>query len=206
MAEGELSTVFNRRHVLYIVWTFIRILFSGNTHYIFSSSTHISFFNMTSKNSYRIASIPGDGIGPEVVSATIQVIEKLAKTLGTFNIDFEHIPWGTEYYKQTGRYVSEGYLDTLRQYDAILFGSVGSPGMYSILYSIMPTTRQVNSNINNNRCPRSHLTLGSSPRPARPTPTIRQRPTSPHLPRNQMPPQHSNQRHRLDARTRELRR
>ncbi|CAG8261033.1 unnamed protein product [Penicillium salamii] len=82
---------------------------------------------MSSIKSYRIASIPGDGIGPEVVSATIQVVEKLAKTLGTFNIDFDHIPWGTAYYKETGKYVSEDCLDTLRKYDAGLFGAVGAP-------------------------------------------------------------------------------
>lgn len=99
---------------------------------------------MASKNSYRIASIPGDGIGVEVVSATIQVVEKLAKTLGTFNINFEHIPWGTAYYKQTGRYVSEDYLDTLRQYNAILFGAVGAPGMFSILHTLCQTTELVN--------------------------------------------------------------
>lgn len=101
---------------------------------------------MASNNSYRIASIPGDGIGIEVVNATIQVIEKLAKTLGTFNINFEHIPWGTAYYKQTGRYLSEDYLDALRQYDAILFGAVGSPGTVSMLHSIIPNapTRLVN--------------------------------------------------------------
>lgn len=79
--------------------------------------------------SYKIASIPGDGIGPEVVSAAIQVVEKLAKTLGTFNIDFTHIPWGTEYYKQNGRYVSEDALETLRKFDAGIFGAVGAPGM-----------------------------------------------------------------------------
>lgn len=159
---------------------------------------------MASINSYRIASIPGDGIGIEVVSATIQVIEKLAKTLGTFNINFEHTPWGTAYYKQTGRYVSEGYLDTLRQYDAILFGAVGAPGMFSILHTLYQTTGLANGNTNITRCTRSHLTLGPTPRPPRPTPTIRQRPPSPNLPRNQMPPQHGNKRHRLDARTREL--
>ncbi|KAE8353152.1 fungal-specific transcription factor [Aspergillus coremiiformis] len=76
---------------------------------------------------YRIASIPGDGIGIEVVAATIQVVEKLAKTLGTFNIEFTHIPWGTAYYKEHGRYVSEGCLDTLRKFDAGLFGAVGAP-------------------------------------------------------------------------------
>lgn len=83
----------------------------------------------TETTTYRIASIPGDGIGEEVVRATIEVINKLAQTLNTFNIEFTHLPWGTEYYKQHGRYVSEGYLDTLRQFDAGLFGSVGHPGM-----------------------------------------------------------------------------
>ena len=79
---------------------------------------------------YRIASIPGDGIGTEVVAATIQVIQKLAQSLGTFHIDFTHLPWGSEYYKQHGRYVSEGHLDILRQFDATLFGAVGAPGTY----------------------------------------------------------------------------
>ena len=85
---------------------------------------------MTASNShsYRIASIPADGIGPEVVSATIEVVQKLSKTLGTFAVDFTHIPWGTDYYKKNGRYVSEDVLDTLRGYDAALFGSVGAPG------------------------------------------------------------------------------
>ncbi|GAQ33418.1 hypothetical protein AtubIFM56815_003272 [Aspergillus tubingensis] len=81
----------------------------------------------TEKPTYRIASIPGDGIGEEVVRATIEVVNKLAQTLNTFNIEFTHLPWGTEYYKQHGRYVSEGYLDTLRKFDAGLFGSVGHP-------------------------------------------------------------------------------
>lgn len=79
-------------------------------------------------HNYRIASIPADGIGPEVVSSAIEVVEKLAKTLKTFKIEFTHIPWGTAYYKKTGRYVDENVLDTLRGYDASLFGSVGAPG------------------------------------------------------------------------------
>ncbi|KAE8396589.1 fungal-specific transcription factor [Aspergillus alliaceus] len=82
---------------------------------------------VSQKPSYRIASIPGDGIGIEVVQATIQVVEKLAKTLGTFDIEFAHIPWGTAYYKEHGRYVSEDCLDTLRKFDAGLFGAVGAP-------------------------------------------------------------------------------
>lgn len=77
---------------------------------------------------YSIASIPGDGIGPEVISATISVLQQLSKTLGTFNIDFTHLPWGTNYYKANGRYLPEDGLDTLRKFDAGLFGAVGDPG------------------------------------------------------------------------------
>ena len=94
--------------------------------------------------SYNIASIPGDGIGPEVVSATIQVVEKLAKTLGTFDINFTHIPWGTAYYKETGRYVSEDALDTLRKFDACIFGAVGAPGTR---HNHSPPTMEIFSNL-----------------------------------------------------------
>jgi tartrate dehydrogenase len=79
------------------------------------------------KSHYRIASIPGDGIGPEVVSAAIQVLTTLADALKTFTIEFDHIPWGTDYYKKTGSYVDANVLDRLRGYDATLFGSVGAP-------------------------------------------------------------------------------
>ena len=79
-------------------------------------------------HAYRIASIPADGIGPEVVSAAIEVVQTLAKKLKTFTIEFSHIPWGTAYYKEHGRYVDENVLDVLRGYDAALFGSVGAPG------------------------------------------------------------------------------
>ncbi|KAF3393979.1 hypothetical protein F1880_005078 [Penicillium rolfsii] len=79
--------------------------------------------------SYNIASIPGDGIGPEVVSAAIQVVKRLAEKLRTFQIEFTNIPWGTAYYKETGKYISEDALDILRKFDAGIFGAVGAPGM-----------------------------------------------------------------------------
>lgn len=85
----------------------------------------------TSHN-YKIAAIPGDGIGPEVVAATIEVVQKLASTLKTFKIEFEELPWGTDYYKKTGKYVDDDVLERLRGFDAVLFGAVGSPGMFSI--------------------------------------------------------------------------
>ena len=76
---------------------------------------------------YKIASIPADGIGPEVIRAGIQVLEALAVTLGEFTLDFTHIDWSSKYYREHGRYIPEGGLEELKKYDAILFGSVGAP-------------------------------------------------------------------------------
>jgi len=81
------------------------------------------------KPTYRVASIPGDGIGPEVISAGITVLKKLADVLGTFDLEFEHFDWSSEYYKKYGRYIPEGGLEELKKYNAILFGSVGAPGL-----------------------------------------------------------------------------
>lgn len=75
---------------------------------------------------HRIASIPGDGIGPEVIAAGIEVLEHLAKVMGTFSISFEHFPWNSSYYLKHGHYIPEGGLDTLKGFDAIFFGAVGS--------------------------------------------------------------------------------
>lgn len=83
---------------------------------------------MALKSTYNIASIPGDGIGPEVISAAITVLQKLATTLGTFSLQFEHLPWSSKHYKEHGRYISEDGLGELKRYDAIFFGSVGDPG------------------------------------------------------------------------------
>ncbi|KAI9816286.1 MAG: hypothetical protein M1827_001888 [Pycnora praestabilis] len=83
--------------------------------------------NRDEKPIFKIASIPADGIGPEVIAAGIQVLKKLAEVLGTFAFEFEHIDWSSEHYKKHGRYIPEGGLDYLRKFDAILFGSVGAP-------------------------------------------------------------------------------
>ncbi|KAF3767017.1 tartrate dehydrogenase [Cryphonectria parasitica EP155] len=77
--------------------------------------------------SYSIASIPADGIGPEVVDAAITVLETLSETLGSFDIQFTHFDWSSETYKKTGKYIPDGGLDELKKHDAILFGAVGAP-------------------------------------------------------------------------------
>ena len=84
---------------------------------------------------YKIASIPGDGIGPEVISAGIQVLEKLSSVFGKFEFHFEHLGWSSDYYKRHGRYIPDGGLESLKNYHAILFGSTGAPGSSILLIS-----------------------------------------------------------------------
>ncbi|ESZ91515.1 tartrate dehydrogenase/decarboxylase [Sclerotinia borealis F-4128] len=79
------------------------------------------------KKSYKIASIPGDGIGPEVISAGIQVLEKLASAIETFDLEFTHFDWSSTYYKEHGKYLPGNALELVRGFDAVLFGSVGDP-------------------------------------------------------------------------------
>jgi tartrate dehydrogenase/decarboxylase/D-malate dehydrogenase len=75
---------------------------------------------------YRIASIPGDGIGNEVIPAGIEVVKKLSSVEG-FAVDFVHFDWSSKRYLETGRYIPEGGLEKLKTFDAIFFGAVGAP-------------------------------------------------------------------------------
>ena len=76
---------------------------------------------------YKIAAIPGDGIGTEVVTAGVDVLHALAKRVGTFSFNVESFDWGGEYYKKHGRMMPENGRDLIRGHDAILFGSAGHP-------------------------------------------------------------------------------
>ena len=73
---------------------------------------------------YRVAAIPGDGIGNEVIPAGIEVLEKLQDG---FRLEFEHFDWSSKRFQQTGRYIPEGGLQKLKAFDAIFFGAVGAP-------------------------------------------------------------------------------
>jgi tartrate dehydrogenase/decarboxylase/D-malate dehydrogenase len=75
---------------------------------------------------YRIAAIPGDGIGNEVIPAGIEVLNHLASR-GEFRVSFEHLDWGSKRYRETGAYIAEGGLEKLKGFDAIFFGAVGAP-------------------------------------------------------------------------------
>src|SRR5690554_5098391 len=76
---------------------------------------------------YQIATIPGDGIGKEVIPAGRHVMEALAGTSGGFRFEFKNFDWGGDYYRQHGVMMPENGLDLLRGQDAILFGSAGDP-------------------------------------------------------------------------------
>jgi tartrate dehydrogenase/decarboxylase/D-malate dehydrogenase len=76
---------------------------------------------------YQIATIPGDGIGKEVVPAGRQVLEALAASSKTFRFAFEDFDWGGDYYRKHGVMMPLEGLDALRNKDAILFGSAGDP-------------------------------------------------------------------------------
>lgn len=76
---------------------------------------------------YQIAAVPGDGIGPEVIAAGVEILEALAADSSDFELAFEHFPWGGDYYRKHGVMMPEDGVDTLRRFDAILFGSAGDP-------------------------------------------------------------------------------
>jgi tartrate dehydrogenase/decarboxylase / D-malate dehydrogenase len=78
-------------------------------------------------NSYKIAAIPGDGIGKEVIAAGVEVLQALAARDGGFKLDFEAFDWGSDYYKKHGVMMPENGRETLKSFDAIYFGAVGAP-------------------------------------------------------------------------------
>jgi tartrate dehydrogenase/decarboxylase/D-malate dehydrogenase len=75
---------------------------------------------------YRIAAIGGDGIGPEVIDAGLEVLEALGRSEG-FGLQVEKFPWSSDFYLAHGHYIPPSGLEKLRAFDAIFFGAVGSP-------------------------------------------------------------------------------
>ena len=79
----------------------------------------------SSTKNYKIASIPADGIGPEVITAGITVLQTLAKVYGDFSFDFTHFDWSSDTYLKNGYYIPPDGLQQLKTFNAILFGAVG---------------------------------------------------------------------------------
>lgn len=76
---------------------------------------------------YRIAAIPGDGIGTEVIAAGLRVLDALAERDGGFGLEVENFDWGTDRHKREGALMPKDGAERLRGFDAIFFGAVGAP-------------------------------------------------------------------------------
>ena len=76
---------------------------------------------------HKIAAIPADGIGPEVIAAGLQVLEALGQRTGDLEFQVTEFDWGSEYYKNHGAMMPQDGLEQLQEYDAIFFGAVGAP-------------------------------------------------------------------------------
>ena len=93
---------------------------------------------------YKIAVIPGDGVGPEVLTEGIKVLKKVAELDGTMQFEDTWFPWGCEYYLKTGRMMPEDGIEILKEFDAIYLGAVGYPGVpdHISLWDLLLTIRK----------------------------------------------------------------
>lgn len=100
---------------------------------------------------HRIAVIPGDGIGNEVVPAGQEILEAAARRFGDFSLDWVHFDWNCERFAKTGRMMPEDGIEQLRPFDAIYLGAVGYPGVpdhISLWGLLIPIRRQFEQYVN----------------------------------------------------------
>jgi 3-isopropylmalate dehydrogenase len=76
--------------------------------------------------SYRVAVVPGDGIGPEVIAEGLKVLKAASAKYG-FKLNLSHYDLGGERYKRTGEILSDETIEELRKFDAIYLGAIGHP-------------------------------------------------------------------------------
>ena len=76
---------------------------------------------------FHIAVVPGDGIGPEIVGACLQVLDVLHERLGGIGFDFRHLDGGAAHYQKTGVAFSDESMAECKKADAVLFGAIGLP-------------------------------------------------------------------------------
>lgn len=95
-------------------------------------------------NTYRIAVIPGDGVGPEVLKEGMKVLKRVAELDGSFQFKDTWFPWGCEYYLKNGRMMEKNGIEILKDYDAIYLGAVGYPGVpdHISLWELLLTIRK----------------------------------------------------------------
>jgi tartrate dehydrogenase/decarboxylase / D-malate dehydrogenase len=99
---------------------------------------------------FKIAVLPGDGIGNEVVPEGLRVLEAIAAR-HEIAFDFQHFDWNCETYKKTGRMMPEDGIARLRDHDSIFFGAVGFPGVpdhISLWGLLIPIRREFDQYVN----------------------------------------------------------
>ena len=99
---------------------------------------------------YRIAVIAGDGIGKEVIPAGISVLNMAAEQ-ADFRCDFTHLPWGCDYYLQTGRMIDDNGVAFVSKFDAIYLGAIGDPRVPDHISArdlILPLRQQLRQYVN----------------------------------------------------------
>ena len=75
---------------------------------------------------YKIATIPGDGIGPEIIREGIKILDTVSDKFN-FKIDWTNFDYGAERYLKTGELISEDELNELKKFDSIYLGALGDP-------------------------------------------------------------------------------
>ena len=76
---------------------------------------------------YKIAVIPGDGIGSEVINSGVEVLKALSKTADNLPMEFTEFDWGSDYYRKHGIMMPQDGVEMLKDYNSIYFGSAGDP-------------------------------------------------------------------------------
>ncbi len=102
------------------------------------------------KNTYKIATIPGDGIGNEVVPEGIRVLDAVA-TKFDLGMSFDHKDWSCEYYAKNGEMMPKDGIEQISEHDAIFLGAVGFPGVadhVSLWGLLIPLRRRFEQYVN----------------------------------------------------------
>lgn len=93
---------------------------------------------------FKIALIPGDGIGPEVVAEGVKVLQAIEQLDPAISFSFTEFPWGCEYYLEHGKMMADDGIEKLKGFDAIYLGAVGYPGVpdHISLWDLLLTIRK----------------------------------------------------------------
>ena len=105
---------------------------------------------MAAARRHRVAVIPGDGIGREVIPAALAVLGTACKSAGV-QLETTEFPWGCDFYRSKGRMMDADGLDKLRAFDAIFLGAVGTPGVpdhISVWELILPIRQRFDQYVN----------------------------------------------------------